>query len=146
MQFPFPKHIVWHSPGFLSLTVPYDPTRDFFYSGHTASLIIITLEFYTLGYRWFTLLPVISLIYMMNMLLITRVHYTIDIAGGIFYAFFLYNFASRLIFYMDWVLSVPYLLGKKALRRYRQGREKESIQYASLHSLEDKMLHTTQEQ
>ncbi len=43
VAFPFPDHIVWHSPGFFSLTVPYDPTRDFFYSGHTGGLTVIML-------------------------------------------------------------------------------------------------------
>ena len=42
-KFPFPEDIVWHNPGFFSITVPYDHTRDFFYSGHTGSLSIISL-------------------------------------------------------------------------------------------------------
>lgn len=119
MAFPFPNHIVWHSPGFLSLTVPYDRTRDFFYSGHTGSLTVIILEFYTLGFKWFTLVPVICLIYMMNMLLITRVHYTIDVAGGLIFAFFFHWFASKVVFYFDWLLSTPLMFGKYAIRKWR---------------------------
>lgn len=42
-KFPFPEDIVWHNPGFLSITVPYDHTRDFYYSGHTGTLTIISL-------------------------------------------------------------------------------------------------------
>jgi hypothetical protein len=43
MKFPFPNNIVWKSPGFYSITVPYDHTRDFYYSGHTGALVIIFL-------------------------------------------------------------------------------------------------------
>ncbi len=42
-KFPFPPNLVWRSPGFFSFTVPYDHTRDFFYSGHTGSLTIVFL-------------------------------------------------------------------------------------------------------
>lgn len=42
-KFPFPPYIVWHNPGFLSLTVPYDHTRDFYYSGHTGAMTLILL-------------------------------------------------------------------------------------------------------
>ena len=47
-KFPFPEDIVWHSPGFFSFIVPYDHTRDFFYSGHTGTLKIISMELWTL--------------------------------------------------------------------------------------------------
>ena len=42
-KFPFPEDIVWHTPGFAAITVPYDHTRDFFYSGHTGTLTTIAL-------------------------------------------------------------------------------------------------------
>jgi hypothetical protein len=40
---PFDDYIVWHSPGFLSFAVPYDRTRDFYFSGHTGTLVIIMM-------------------------------------------------------------------------------------------------------
>jgi hypothetical protein len=133
--FPFPDHVVWHSPGFLSLTVPYDRTRDFFYSGHTGSLAIIILEFYTLGYKWFTLVPLVCTIYMMNMLLITRVHYTVDVAAGLIYAFIFYGLAEQIVSYFDWLISLPYLLGKKALAKCRRYSRKSGNERGPINSL-----------
>lgn len=137
LAFPFPDHIVWHSPGFLSLTVPYDRTRDFFYSGHTGSLTVIIVEFYTVGHRWFSLIPLTCLIYMMNMLLITRVHYTIDVAAGLVFSLFFHGVAGKWVYYFDWLLSLPYLLARTFIAKCRR--------YASGHtnrksSLEDLIL------
>ncbi len=107
--------MVWHSPGFISLTVPYDHTRDFFYSGHTGSLTIIMLEFSQLtvkyskkpaGYIW--LFGFICLIYMMNMLIITRVHYTVDIMGGLIFSIYMYWLAGQLTVQIDKLISLPY--------------------------------------
>ncbi len=40
---PFTSYVVWSSPGFPSLTVAYDHTSDYFYSGHTGTAIILFL-------------------------------------------------------------------------------------------------------
>jgi hypothetical protein len=53
---------------------------------------------------------------MMNMLLITRVHYTIDVAGGIVFAYFFHKFCSKNIKYMDKILSLPYFIFMKISR------------------------------
>lgn len=100
-KFPFPQYMVWHSPGFLSLTVPYDHTRDFYYSGHTGAMTLILLEFSQLtvkngrkvsGYIW--VFAFVCLIYMMNMLIITRVHYTADVVGGLIFSVYFYWLVS----------------------------------------------------
>lgn len=120
MAFPFPPNYVWHSPGFYSLTVPYDHTRDFYFSGHTGSLTVIMLEFSKAQYRWVTLIVLICLIYMMNMLTITRVHYTVDIAGGLIFGFFWHSVVNKNIYYFDWLASLPYFLVKKLVNRYKK--------------------------
>lgn len=58
----------------------------------------------------------------MNMLTITRVHYTIDIAGGLVFAFFMHSKIKKHIFYGDWLLSLPYLLVRKGINKYRARR------------------------
>ena len=40
----FPEGYLWEYPGFISLTVPYGKTNDFFYSGHVGGALISTLE------------------------------------------------------------------------------------------------------
>lgn len=70
-----------------------------------------------MGYTWFTLIPLVCLIYMMNMLLITRVHYTIDVAGGLVFAFFWSRIAERYVSYFDWLVSLPYVVGRKVVMK-----------------------------
>jgi len=62
----------------------------------------------------------ISLLYMMNMLTIIQVHYTIDVAGGLVFAFFFHKLAGKIVYYWDWVLNLPYLLVKKGVERYKR--------------------------
>lgn len=113
MKFPFPDHMVWHSPGFYSLTVPYDKTRDFYYSGHTGTLTIIMLQYFTLNEKWPFLVVLVCLLYTMSMLTITRVHYTIDVIGGLCFAFCCCRIGIICTYYVDYFLCLPYLFGKK---------------------------------
>lgn len=61
---------------------------------------------------------------MMNMLLLTRVHYTIDIAGGLIYAFFFYGMAEKIVVYFDWLLSGPFVMGKKVYLMCSENKRK----------------------
>lgn len=49
---------------------------------------------------------------MMNMLLITQVHYVCDIIGGLVFATWFHRNATRAVLYMDKLLSLPYKAGK----------------------------------
>lgn len=104
--------MAWRNPGFLGLTVPYDHTRDFFYSGHTGTLTLIFYEMCTLRLKVLAILAFMSLIYMMNMLTITRVHYTVDIIGGLVFALFFYRTSKRVFIYFDKLFSLPYFIVK----------------------------------
>lgn len=125
--------MVWHSPGFYSLTVPYDHTRDFFYSGHTGSLTIILLEFsqFTVlkGKKWVGYIWVATffcLIYMMNLLIITRVHYTADVIGGLVFSIYFYWLTCSYLKELDKLISLPYtyifLPLYKRVQEYKQSR------------------------
>lgn len=100
--------MAWRSPGFFSFTVPYDHTRDFFYSGHTGSLTVIFLEMATLDIKPLAILAFLSLVFMMNLLLITKVHYVIDIVGGLVMAIWFYRLSTRIVIYFDKLISLPY--------------------------------------
>lgn len=120
--------MVWHSPGFFSLTVPYDHTRDFFYSGHTGAMTIILLEFSQLtvkngrkvsGYVW--VFAFFCLVYMMNMLIITRVHYTADVVGGLIFSVYFYWAVSYRLVWIDKLASLPFfLVVKPIINRYKK--------------------------
>lgn len=70
---------------------------------------------FVVSYNWLGVAAFVSLFYMISMLTINRVHYTIDIAGGLVFAFFFHRMASKLVFYWDWILSLPYFLVKKGV-------------------------------
>lgn len=77
------------------------------------------LELFTVSYNWVGGAALISLLFMMNMLTIVRVHYTVDVAGGLVFAFFFHKLAGRIVYYWDWILNLPYFLVKKGVQRYR---------------------------
>lgn len=117
-KFPFPDDIVWHNPGFISLTVPYEHTRDFFYSGHTGTLTIISLELWTLQQKKMCAVCIVSLLYMVNMLTITRIHYSIDVVGALIFAPFWYIVVvKRYLVKFDYGFSVFFYLYRKVYRK-----------------------------
>lgn len=112
-RFPFPKGIVWVSPGVPSIAVPYDRTRDFFFSGHTGIMTIILSELLATNRTVSPVLCLPCLAYTIFILLSTQVHYTADIFGGFLFAIYIHDLASEYVFYLDWVLSIPGLVGRK---------------------------------
>jgi len=117
---PFDDYIVWHSPGFLSFTVPYDRTRDFFFSGHTASLTIVMLEMFYLRWYWVGSFAFLNLVFMLNFLIISRVHYTIDIMAGLIFAVTSFRMTILIVKYEDYLLSIPFYIGRFFLRKFRK--------------------------
>ena len=55
----------------------------------------------------------IAWVFMVNMLLITKVHYMVDVVGGIIFAVFAYRTFIRLAVYVDKIFSLPFVGGKK---------------------------------
>ena len=110
-MFPFNDYIVWHNPGFLSLAVPYDRTRDFFFSGHTTILVLIILEM--MAIRWYSIaiLAYLTLIYIANMLIISRIHYTIDIIAAPIYCILIQKIVVWNLKYIDIGASFPFYIG-----------------------------------
>lgn len=89
---PFESYVVWHNPGFRSFTVFYEHTSDYYFSGHTGTLVILYLECERLNFpKWIQWYCLFALFYMIFMLLVARVHYTIDIFGGFLYAVVFYR-------------------------------------------------------
>jgi hypothetical protein len=113
MKFPYPAYLAWRSPGFFSVTVPYDHTRDFFFSGHCGGLSVVMCEMFSLGLIKTGALSLISLLYMANMLLTTQVHYTIDIIAGILFGIFFFRIANKNTVFFDKFMSLPFVAGKK---------------------------------
>ncbi len=65
------------------------------------------------GYVW--VFTFVSLIYMMNMLIITRVHYTADIVGGLIFSVYFYWLVGFHMIWIDKAASLPYVYAIKPL-------------------------------
>ena len=50
----------------------------------------------------------LSCLYMVNMLLITQVHWMVDIIGGLIFSVWCYRTIQRVIGFIDMVVSLPY--------------------------------------
>ena len=55
----------------------------------------------------------LQLLYMIFMLIVSRVHYTIDIVGGFIFGLFCFYLSEKFIFYFDFLWSLPHLGYKK---------------------------------
>lgn len=89
--FQFPPNSVFSSPGLPSLMVPYDKTSDFYFSGHTGFLLLVSLELYHMGYWKMALGNLGMLGYMVGVLVATRAHYSIDVLIGLTFGFHAYR-------------------------------------------------------
>lgn len=71
---------------------------------------------------------VISLLYMVNMLTITRIHYSIDIIGGLIFALFWYEgVVKKQLPKFDYFFSGLYYLGRKIRAIYKRKRATSSV-------------------
>ena len=95
--FKIPLGSYWPSPGIPSLMVPYGIMSDFYFSGHTGYMILIMLERWIIDRnRFFAVCCGVFTFYIIVILLIFRVHYSIgtlrsrDIPIGVMWGFVSY--------------------------------------------------------
>jgi len=83
---PFPQGFYWESPGIPSLVVPYGRGSDFFFSGHSGFVVICASEWHKLKMPKIRNFIIGTAIYTILILLIYRIHYSIDIFAGVIFA------------------------------------------------------------
>jgi len=83
---PFPQGFYWEDPGFPSLVVPYGRGSDFFFSGHSGFLVICASEWHKLKMPKIRNFVIGTLLYTILILLVYRIHYSIDIFTGVIFA------------------------------------------------------------
>ena len=88
---PYPRHFIFLDPGFFSLSVPYIPSNDFFFSGHVGMCTLFFLDFKKERRRKLQWLAFVTILLNTFTLLITRAHYSIDLPIGILTAHYLYR-------------------------------------------------------
>jgi hypothetical protein len=79
---PPPDNFIWRNPGFPSLLVTYEVSNDFFFSGHTAIAVFGAVELARLGWRWLVPVAVALALFQTAVVLVLRVHYTMDVFAG----------------------------------------------------------------
>lgn len=99
-----PPGYLWEYPGFPSLVVPYDPTNDFFYSGHIGGSLITVLEWKEQGYWSMVIFGIVSIVVTFWLLVIAHVHFLCDIVAGFFIGHYMFIFAKMYAPYFDRVI------------------------------------------
>lgn len=72
----------------------------------------------TIRWYWVALCTFISLLFMMNLLIITRIHYTIDIMGGIIFSLAFFRGVSYTLKYFDYLFSIPFYIARYFYKRF----------------------------
>jgi len=83
---PFPDLYYWGTPIIPSLVVPYGKGSDFFFSGHAGFLVLCANEWHQLGKKKHRNYAIFVLLFTIFVLFTFRIHYSIDVFAGIFYA------------------------------------------------------------
>jgi len=83
---PFPQGFYWEAPLLPSLVVPYGRGSDFFFSGHSGFLVICAAEWHKIKMPKMRNFSIVALIYTIFILLTFRIHYSIDVFTGVFFA------------------------------------------------------------
>lgn len=105
-----PQGFNWYWPGLYSLMVPYHDVSDFFFSGHIASGLSMTMATYRLKCRhpesallnlWFKFWLFFKLAYIWWMMTINRTHFLIDLTAGAAVYGVLIRVSEKLVFIFD---------------------------------------------
>ncbi len=97
-----PEGIIWRDPGFPSILVTYDVKNDLFFSGHTALAVYGALTLHSLvGDQVGVPLGIALVCFQISIVLVLRVHYTMDVFTGIFCALYIFQISYRLSTWVD---------------------------------------------
>jgi len=97
----FPTNYIWGSPGLFSITVPYAPANDFFFSGHVGLCTICFIYFGRQKVKPMQIFAFVTIIVEFFTLLVTRAHYFIDLVVGIVMAHYIYLIGDWIQEYLD---------------------------------------------
>jgi len=86
----FPTEYIWGHPGMFSMTVPYAPANDFFYSGHVGLCTICFIDFGREKFKFMKYFSGVAWVIEFFTLLVTRAHYFIDLVIGAIVAHYIY--------------------------------------------------------
>jgi hypothetical protein len=65
-----------------------------------------------LKWPWVGIFAFFNLIFMMNMLIISRIHYNIDIIAALIFTAVVYRLVYLIVKWIDYVFSIPFYMGR----------------------------------
>jgi hypothetical protein len=86
----FPEKGIWDYPGVPSLVVPYGLQSDYYFSGHCGFLALNMVYMFSLARKKTAIAILIAIPYVGFILIMSRIHYTIDIPIGMMYGAYLH--------------------------------------------------------
>jgi hypothetical protein len=92
---------IFEYPGFPSLIVPFFRAADFFYSGHSGCAVLLGLQLSDMGYSEMKYFGFILGIFEGMVLIVLRVHYSIDVIFGIIFSHYIYYISRYISKYLD---------------------------------------------
>jgi len=116
---PFPdKGYWWNNPGLPSLVVPYGEGTDFFFSGHIGFVTICAMEWKVNGHKLIPRILAVGGVYTGFILLIYKVHYSIDLFTGVTFAHWLFMMIDQRKEKIDaFFVWVYYVSGKSLVKK-----------------------------
>jgi hypothetical protein len=93
---PLPPHVIWHYPGFPSLTQNYAIANDLYFSGHAGISLIVALELSSFGKKWLTTLGFSIFAFESIMVIAMQIHYTMDVFTAIMTVFCITDLSCHL--------------------------------------------------
>lgn len=101
-----PDGYCWDYPGFPSITVSYQPTSDFFYSGHVGVVLFCGLENKYLGNSYMMWVAFSVCLIESLVMIFLRGHYSIDLISGLIFSHYFWIVSQWLADKVDRVLGL----------------------------------------
>jgi len=102
----FPSIFIFNFPGFYSISVNFERTPDFFYSGHCGCALILTYYLREFGYIKFSNFGIFVCFMQSFTMLVTHAHYSIDLIFGFLFAHYFIILSGYLTKYMDEYIDI----------------------------------------
>ncbi len=93
---PVPSGMIYFYPGFPTISTNYGAVSDFFFSGHSGFALFTWFELRRFGKKWLNVAGFVLVLLVFWLLIVLRIHYTMDVYAGILSAYFFYSVTPKI--------------------------------------------------
>lgn len=97
----YPEGMIWDYPGIPSITISYDYTTDFFFSGHVGIMVFLSLENYKNKNYEMMGLGIFGVFAEFFVMVVLRGHYSIDLFSGIIFGHYFWMVSKKVCKVLD---------------------------------------------